>query len=78
MIGRLGAAALAFTLVVLAAGLERGAHAAEPVCRKLSYEGQGYAVCTADLRRQEMVDLRTAFEADIARFRELTTRAAGR
>ena len=33
---------------------------------------------TVDLRRQEMVDLRTAFEADIARFRELTTRAAGR
>jgi uncharacterized protein YigE (DUF2233 family) len=25
--------------------------AAEPVCRPLSHEGQGYAVCTADLRR---------------------------
>ena len=54
MIGRLVAAAFAFALIVVAGSLDRGAQAAEPVCRKLSYEGQGYAVCTADLRRQEI------------------------
>ncbi|NNM74292.1 hypothetical protein HJG44_18190 [Enterovirga sp. DB1703] len=27
------------------------AWAAEPVCRRVSHEGQGYSVCTADLRR---------------------------
>ena len=54
MIGRLGAAALTFALIVVGGNLDRGARAAEPVCRKLSYEGQGYAVCTADLRRQEV------------------------
>jgi uncharacterized protein YigE (DUF2233 family) len=54
MMGRLGAAAYAFALIVVAGSLDRGAKAAEPVCRKLSYEGQVYAVCTADLDKQEI------------------------
>lgn len=33
---------------------------------------------TVNLRQQEMVDLRASFDADIARFKELTTRPAGR
>jgi hypothetical protein len=33
---------------------------------------------TVDLRQQEMAALRTSFEADITRFRELTTRPASR
>jgi uncharacterized protein YigE (DUF2233 family) len=53
MKGRLLGATLALTLV-LTGRLDGTAHAAEPVCRKLSHEGQGYAVCTADLRRHEI------------------------
>ena len=36
---------------LLLLGLASPVDAAEPVCRRLTHEGQGYAVCTADLRR---------------------------
>ena len=50
---RLLGATIALALV-LTGRLDGTAHAAEPVCRKLSHEGQGYAVCTADLRRHKI------------------------
>ncbi|MDB5557480.1 MAG: hypothetical protein JWQ36_414 [Enterovirga sp.] len=43
-------AALGFALV-LAGAPGSAAEAQQPVCRNVSHEGQGYAVCTADLRR---------------------------
>ena len=47
--------AAALTVVCLAGAVGRvPASAAEHVCRRLSHEGQGYAVCTADLRRHDI------------------------
>ena len=37
--------------LVLAFGFGAGARGEEPVCRRITHEGQGYSVCTADLRR---------------------------
>ncbi len=44
-------ATIAFALLVCPASAGQTAPASEPVCRQVSHEGQGYAVCTADLRR---------------------------
>ena len=46
-------AALGHAVVVLLA-ISGNARAEEPVCRRVSHEGQGYSVCTADLRRHSV------------------------